>query len=211
MTAHKPAMLLASALTTVLLAPSVSLAADAPLRKSGLWEIRTETSVGGEKPPGPMTMQMCIDQRQDDMTTNPNSRDVRKRCSKLDTKRSGNTVTIDSVCTQDGHTASGHTVISGNLATDYRMENTTRFTPPLQGMQTMSSTMTGKWLGPCKAGQTHGSVTLSGMPGTAPGAGVQNGPRDDEASAANAAAVRPLSALQGEPIPAFGGGWLLGV
>src|SRR5512139_2658606 len=160
--------LLASALAALLLAPGVSPAADAPLRKSGLWEIRTETSVGGQLVP--VTMQMCIDQRQDEMIADANSHDVRKRCSKLDTRRSGDTVTIDSVCTQDGHTATGHTVISGNLATDYHMENTTRFAPPLQGMQTLSSTMTGKWLGPCKPGQTHGSVSLPGM---APGAGFK--------------------------------------
>ena len=173
MTAHP---LLAGALATVLLAPCVSPAADAPLRKSGLWEIRTETRVGGQEAPVPVTMQMCIDQRQDDMTADANSQDVRKHCSKLDTRRSGNTVTIDSVCTQDGHTATGHTVISGNLATDYRMENTTRFDPPLHGMQTLSSTMTGKWLGACKPGQTHGSVTLSGVPGMAPGAGFEMDP-----------------------------------
>jgi hypothetical protein len=160
MTAHK---LLASALTAVLLVPTVSLAADAPLRKSGLWEIRSETTAGGQKTPG-MTMQMCIDQRQDDMTADPRDReDVRQRCSKMDVKRSGNTMTIDSVCTHDGHTATGHTVITGNLVTDYRMESTTRFEPPMNGMQTMSSTMAGKWLGPCKPGQTHGSVTMPGM------------------------------------------------
>jgi hypothetical protein len=171
MTAHP---LLASALATVLLAPCVSLAADAPLRKSGLWEIRSETTAGGQKTPGPMTMQMCIDQRQDDMTGDPRNReDVRKRCSKMDVKRSGNTMTIDSVCKHDGHTATGHTVISGNLATDYRMESTTRFEPPMNGMQTLSSTMTGKWLGPCKPGQTHGSVT---MPGMGPGAGFRMDP-----------------------------------
>lgn len=167
MTAHK---LLAGALTAALFAPSVSLAADAPMRKSGLWEVRSETRTGGETMPGPTTMQMCIDQRQDDMTGDPRNReDVRKRCSKMDVKRSGNTMTIDSVCRHDGHTATGHTVITGNLATDYRMESTTRFDPPMQGMQTMSTTMTGKWLGPCKPGQKHGSVTMSGMPGMGPG------------------------------------------
>lgn len=177
MTTLRTASLLTSALmTAALLAPSVPLAADAPLRKSGLWEIRTETTAGASGMPGPMTMQMCIDQKRDDITADPNAQDARKRCSKMDVKRSGNKVTIDSVCTHDKHTATGHTVISGNLTTDYRMENTTRFDPPMQGMQTVSSTMTGKWLGPCKPGQTHGSVTLSGMPGMGPGAGFKVDP-----------------------------------
>ncbi len=166
MTTHK---LLACALTTVLLAPAVSAAADAPMRKSGLWEVHSETTAGGQRTPG-MTMQMCIDQRQDDLTADPRNReDVRKRCSKMDVKRDGNTVTIDSVCKHDGHTATGHTVITGNLATDYRMQSATRFDPPMNGIQTMSSSMTGKWIGPCKPGQRHGSVTMSGMPGMGPG------------------------------------------
>ena len=164
-----PAVLLLAGLFAIPPAPG-ALAADAPLRKSGLWEIRTETSAGGQKLPGPMTMQMCIDQSQDDMTTDPTeSPDVRKRCSKMDMKRTGNTMVIDSVCLHDGHTATGRTVISGNLSTDYRMENTTRFDPPLRGMQTLSSSMTGKWLGPCKPGQAHGSMTISGMPGMGAG------------------------------------------
>jgi len=154
-------------LAMALLVPTATLAADVPVRKSGLWEIRTETTAGGQKMPGPMTMQMCIEQGKDDMTADP--KDMRRRCSKMDVKRTGNHVVIDSVCTHDGHTATGRTVITGNLAADYRMENTTRFTPPMQGMQTMSSTVTGEWLGPCKPGQKHGSVTLSGMPGMGPG------------------------------------------
>lgn len=153
-----------------LLCLSGAFAADMPLRKSGLWEIRTDTRADGQALPGPMTMQLCIDQRKDDMMADPKAQqDMRQRCSKMDVKRAGNTVTIDSVCTMGGHTATGRTVISGNLASDYRMENTTRFAPPMQGMQAMQSTTTGKWLGPCKPGQQHGSTTMLGMPGMGPG------------------------------------------
>lgn len=151
-------------LSTALLAPDV-FSADVPMRKSGLWEIKSETSTGGQKMPGPMTMQMCIEQGKDDMTADPKDRQaMHKRCPKMDMKRTGNTTVIDSVCAMDGHTATGRTVITGNLATDYRMENTTRFDPPMNGMRTLSSTMAGKWLGPCKPGQKHGSMTMSGMP-----------------------------------------------
>jgi hypothetical protein len=141
-----PLFLLIASLAGVLLTPLAALSADMPLRKSGLWEIRTETTAGGQKMPGPMTMQMCIDQSKDDMTADPKeAKEMRKRCSKMDMKR------------------------TGNLATDYRMENTTRFTPPMQGMQATSSVITGKWLGPCKPGQKHGSMMMSGMPGMGPG------------------------------------------
>lgn len=163
---HIPSLFLLGA---VVLTP-VLHAADAPMRKPGLWEIRTETRAGTQAMPGPMTMQMCIEQGKDDLTADAgDAREMRKRCSKMDVKRSGKTTTIDSVCTMDGHTATGRTVISGNMATDYRMENTTRFNPPMQGMQTMSSVQNGKWIGPCKPGQQHGSVTMPGMPGGGPG------------------------------------------
>ena len=166
---RKPVFLLIAGLAPALFSPGV-LAADAPMRKSGLWEIKSETSAGGQKMPGPMTMQMCIDQSKDDMTADPkDAQDMRKRCSKMDMKRTGNATVIDSVCMMDGHTATGRTVITGNLATDYRMENTTRFDPPMQGMRSTSSTMSGKWLGPCKPGQKHGSMTMSGMPAMGPG------------------------------------------
>ena len=46
-------------------------AADMPLRKSGLWEIQSETRADGRAMPGPMTMQLCIDQRKDDMMADP--------------------------------------------------------------------------------------------------------------------------------------------
>lgn len=167
-TRHALFSLLAS-LGTVLSAPGV-WAADAPMRKSGLWEIRSEASAGGQRMPGATTMQMCVEQAKDDMTADPKDRqDMRKRCSKMEMRRTGNTTVIDSVCTIEGHTATGRTVITGNLATDYRMENTTRFEPPMNGMRTLSSTMTGKWLGPCKPGQKHGSMTMSGMPGMGAG------------------------------------------
>lgn len=141
-------------------------AADLPTRKSGLWEITSQTTAGGQRMPG-STMQMCIEQGRDDVTGDAS--EARRQCSKMDVKRSGNQMVIDSVCKMNGHTATGHTVISGDLVRDYRMENTTRFDPPMNGMQSMSSTMTGKWLGACKPGQKHGSVVMQGMPGMGSG------------------------------------------
>lgn len=167
---HKTASLLIAGLATSILALPSTNAADMPMRKSGLWEIKMGNTIDGQKMPGPMTMQICIDQSKDDMTADPKDmQDMRKQCSKMDMKRTGSGMDIDSVCTVGQHTATGRTVITGNLNSEYRMENTTRFTPPMQGMQTASSVTTGKWLGPCKPGQKHGSMTVSGMPGMGPG------------------------------------------
>lgn len=172
MRSHKTASILIAGLATALLAQPVALAADKPMRKSGLWEIRVENTIDGKKMPNLMTVQMCVDQSKDDPTAEPGDMkkgDVRKQCSKMDMKRTGSGMVIDSVCTVGTHTATGRTVITGNFNSEYRMENTTRFTPPMEGMQTTSSVTTGKWLGPCKPGQKHGSMTVSGMPGMGPG------------------------------------------
>lgn len=148
-------------------------AADLPARKSGLWEINSQVSAGGQKMPG-STMQICIEQGRDDASGDP--REPRQQCSRMDVKRSGSQTVIDSVCRIDGHTATARTVISGDLTRNYRMENTTRFNPPMDGMQTMSSTTTGKWLGPCKPGQKHGSMVMQGMPAMGPDGQMQIDP-----------------------------------
>ncbi len=157
---HKHAAILAASLGAMLCFPPAAGAVDMAARKSGLWEVTSQTTAGGQKMPG-ATMQMCVEQGRDDMTADPN--EPRRQCSKMDVKRSGSQTVIDSVCKMNGHTATGRTVISGDLASNYRMENTTRFDPPMNGMQTISSTMTGKWLGPCKPGQKHGSMVMKGM------------------------------------------------
>lgn len=172
MRSHKTASFLIAGLATTLLALPSANAADKPMRKSGLWEIRVENTIDGQKMPNLMTVQMCVDQSKDDLTAEPGDMkkgDVRKQCSKMDMKHTGSGMVIDSVCTVGKHTATGRTVITGNFNSEYRMENTTRFTPPMQGMQTTSSVTTGKWLGPCKPGQKHGSMTVSGMPEMGPG------------------------------------------
>ena len=140
------------------------VSADMPQRRSGLWEIKTSHDGSASD----MTLQICVDEKQDDFTvqqTQKLDQDVRKQCPKMDVKRRGNVTEIDSVCKFGQVTATGHTVISGNLATQYRMEATTLFNPPMYGMVKTNTVMHGKWLGPCKPGQTHGSMTFSGPPG----------------------------------------------
>ena len=166
MTSSTPvhSLILLSVFATSVALPFAAHAANMPLRKSGLWEIKTETRASGQKMPGPMTMQMCIDQHKDDMTADlKDMREMKKRYSKMDVQNSGNKVTIDSVCAHEGHTVTSHMTITGNMSTDYRMDSTSRFMPPMEGISTMASIVTGTWLGACKPGQTHGSVTMPGM------------------------------------------------
>lgn len=140
-------------------------AAEPPKRKSGLWELTTGgDATGGHK----MTIQLCVEEKQDDVARHQTQRmgkETERQCSKVDAKTSGNKTTIHSVCKVGDHTATSDTVITGNLAREYRMESTTEYTPPMFGKAKMQTVMTGKWLGPCKAGQRHGSMSVVGLPG----------------------------------------------
>ncbi len=156
------AILIASVSAFVL--PAITDAADMPKRKSGLWEITMQADGRGG-----MTMQTCVDEKQDDLSGQQNKdaqKEASKRCAKVDSQRVGDRFEINSVCKFDQVTATSHAILTGTLSSQYKMDTTTRFTPPMQGMAQSHTVMTGKWLGPCKPGQKPGSVTMMGMPGS---------------------------------------------
>ena len=169
-----PLLTLFAACAGMLATPAWS---DMPKRKSGLWEM-TMAGDGHKGPqgrPASFTMQTCVDAAQDDMfapSGKEKKRDMRQKCSKMDVHESGGKTIVDAVCQVDDHTtATSHSIISGSLASQYRMESDVIFNPPMHGMEKTHSVVTAKWLGPCKPGQTHGTTIISGMGakgGTAP-------------------------------------------
>jgi Protein of unknown function (DUF3617) len=68
-------------------------------------------------------------------------------CSKRDVQRSADTITIDSVCTVGGKTATSHAVVTGSFDSAYTM-TVTSDSAATPGSK-MSMKMTAKWLGPC--------------------------------------------------------------
>jgi len=138
-----------------------------PARKAGLWEVKT--SFGNR---GGLTVRQCIDAGTDQMmmsTTGPLAQSV---CPKRDVRRSGDSVTIDAVCTIMNKTATTHAAVTGNFDNAYVMTVTAQGDAMPGGPMTM--TMTGKWLGPCTAGQKPGDMimpdgrTLNVLEGRAP-------------------------------------------
>jgi len=101
--------------TTLLLAAGFANAADAPARKSGLWEMTNNMSG-----PQPMTttMQQCVDEKTDKLADQPG--DMKQNCSKNDISRSGGKVIVDSVCKFEGTTATTHAEFSGDFGSNYR-------------------------------------------------------------------------------------------
>jgi len=145
------------ALLAALLAATAG-AADAPRRRSGLWEVRTQ--MAGMPSQGPLLM--CVDQASDNLMQERAREKV--DCPVMDVSRGAGKVTIHSVCKLDGTTATTDAVITGDLDNTYRNDMQIRYNPPQRGMSEMKMTQEARWLGPCKPGQKPGGVMVSGMP-----------------------------------------------
>ena len=144
-------------LLAALLAATAS-AADAPRRKSGLWEVRTQ--MAGMPSQGPM--QMCVDQASDNVMQE-RARE-KTNCPVMDVSRAAGKVTIHSVCKLDATTVTTDAVITGDFDSSYRNDMQVRYNPPQRGMSEMKMTQEARWLGPCKPGQKPGDIMMPGMP-----------------------------------------------
>ncbi len=133
-------------------------AADAPKRKSGLWEMKMQMA----GMPGNGPMQMCVDQASDNVMQERAREKV--NCPVMDVKQGIGKVTIHSVCKHEGTTVTTDAVITGDFNSSYRNDMVMRYDPPMQGMKEMKMTQDARWLGPCKAGQKPGDVIMPGMP-----------------------------------------------
>ena len=140
---------------------AAAASADAPQRKSGLWEMK----MSGGNMPGGMTMQQCVDQKSDDISK---MQEAKSNCTKNVVRREGEKVVAESVCKMQGTTATTRSVFTGKFESAYKGEIKTTYDPPLHGMRESSSMMEAKWVGPCLAGQKAGDVVMPGMPGGMP-------------------------------------------
>jgi hypothetical protein len=134
--------------------PLAANAVDLPKRKSGLWEISTSQTGG---PAGPIA-QMCIDEKTDDLTRQLAAGAA--SCSKQDIRHEGDRYVAESICRIGDATATTRTVISGNFASTYQADIEAKYSPPLMGMSEGRSMVNARWLGPCRAGQRAGDITL---------------------------------------------------
>jgi hypothetical protein len=134
-----------------------ALAGEMPERKPGLWEVKTSIENRGS---AGLTVRQCIDAGTDQMMMSTTGPLAQPACPKRDVRRSRDTVTIDAACTTMNKTATTHAVITGDLNSAYMMTVTTRGDAVPGG--TMTMTMTGKWLGPCTAGQKPGDIIMPG-------------------------------------------------
>jgi hypothetical protein len=137
----------------IALVPGAALAADLPARKPGLWEIK----LAFEGRPGTQSIQQCIDPETDAIMQSSATNIGSQNCTKRDIVKSGDTMTIDSVCTVAGKEASSHAVVKGSFDSNYTMTVSSK-----SDAGPINLTVTGKWLGPCEAGQKPGDLILPG-------------------------------------------------
>lgn len=141
-----------------LLAPiALAQGADAPGRKSGLWEIKMH-SAGLARA---VTLEQCVDQKSDNLAR---QQGAQQRCSKTSVRREGGKIIAESECQVEGSMAKTRAVMSGDLSTAYSADVKTTFSPPLHGMKEQNATMQARWVGACKAGQKPGETIMPGMP-----------------------------------------------
>lgn len=154
-----PYSLLLLGLVTASLASS-ALAADAPKRKSGLWEM----SMQMDGMPSMGAMQQCIDQNTDNIMQH-NAQKEKPDCSVMDIKPQGNKVTMHSVCKIDGTTATTDAVFTGSFDSAYKGDMKIHYAPAMHGISDQKMAMEAKWLGACKPGQKPGDVIMPQMQG----------------------------------------------
>ncbi len=149
-------------MVALLLANTVASAAsvDAPKRKSGLWEIK----VSSAQFKGGHTMQQCVDQKSDDLTSGDKPGREKVSCTKNEVRKEGVRIVSESVCKMNGSTATTRAVFTGRFDSAYKADIKSTFEPPMHGMSESSSSMEARWLGPCKPGQKHGDISMPGMP-----------------------------------------------
>ncbi|HZP11742.1 MAG TPA: DUF3617 family protein [Nevskiaceae bacterium] len=143
-------------------AASFAAAQDFPKRKSGLWEIRTQ-STGSSKATASAqaaSIQMCIDEKTDDAVQQQVTSAAKQTCSKQDVRKSGREIVVDSVCKFGDSTATTHSVFTGSFDSAYKVQTKSSYDPPMMGMKEASALIEAKWLGPCKADQKPGDMIL---------------------------------------------------
>jgi len=150
------------ALMVVLLlaGPGAAEPSDPPKRKSGLWEMKMSSG----QTQGMPAIQQCVDEKTDDLMTKDMGQDQKMQCSNNEMRKEGNKMTVESVCKIESSTVKTRAVFTGRFDSAYTADIKSTYDPPLRGMKEASSVIEAKWLGPCKAGQRPGGISIPGMP-----------------------------------------------
>jgi len=161
--AHSPALpraLILSGVAGVLLALGSGLAgaAELPVRKAGLWEMKV---LRAGSPMPEMTMQHCTDATTDRQMSTAFSPMGKEVCSKQDVQQTTTGYVSDSVCSIGGMSMTSHAEITGDFNSAYTVKTTSHNEHGPPGMpHDTSMSIEAKWLGECKADQKPGDIVM---------------------------------------------------
>ncbi|QWG17581.1 DUF3617 domain-containing protein [Bradyrhizobium sediminis] len=135
-------------------------AAELPVRKAGLWEMKT-LRTGSPMPE--MTIQHCTDAATDKEMSSSFSPASKEMCSKQDIQKTATGYVTDSVCSVAGVTITSHAEISGDFNSAYTVKSTSHTDRgPAAVPRDSTATIEAKWLGACKPDQKPGDIVMPG-------------------------------------------------
>jgi hypothetical protein len=129
-----------------------------PHPKVGLWQMAISSDAG---PGVSVTGEICIDAKTESSAFEANPRARSGNCSEPKFgSNPGGGFAFDTVCKVNGRTITSHGVATGDFASAYAVDVTTKMDPPLPGgMSGGHSRIEAHWMGACKTGQRPGQMT----------------------------------------------------
>ena len=153
----QPFTLAMAALAATVLVTSAR-AAEPPVLKSGLWEVARPNP---QQPGSKGVTTMCLDESVQALMREFGMGAAKNMCSQNERKVEGNRMIMSATCNLGQTTMKTQSVMTFDGNTAYHMEGSAIYDPPLPNMPKESRTsVDGKWVGPCKAGQQPGDVML---------------------------------------------------
>ena len=149
---------LGTSLLMVAAASGVS-AAELPIRKAGLWEMKV-LRTGSPMPE--MTMQHCTDETTDKQMSTAFSPLSKEICSKNDVLQTATGYATDSVCSVGGASMTSHSDITGDFNSAYTVKTTSHSDRGPAGLHDVTMAIEAKYLGACKPDQKPGDIVMPG-------------------------------------------------
>ncbi len=125
--------LVAFALACPTIATSAEDAASLPLRKAGLWQLKTTMDAAGR--PHEQTFKLCIDDAMEKQTAQASDMDHKENCSRYEVKRENDTTTMEAECIFNSATVQSHTEMSGDFQSSFHIKINSTTLPPAKGEQ----------------------------------------------------------------------------
>ena len=147
---------LISSIAVLLLSAGAVPAVHHPKLKEGLWTVHTQSSNAVGKPSiGEYTI--CRDQAFDDHSES--LANAMKGCTKVRETFDGHRYVSEVRCSVGKTVIDSKAEVTFHGDTETHSESSSTFTPPMDGMSTMTMTMDQKYLGSCPAGVKPGDRT----------------------------------------------------